>query len=386
MVGGFSKSCKERFLCELEFPRKLKAVNSGLPRLPSNVAVLVEDGHEVLIEKNAGKAAGMTNREYEDAGAQILPDMASVFGEAEMVLKVKEILPPEYDLLRDDHVLFTYIHSAIRPEETQVLLDANLVGIAYEDVMTDDGEFPLLTPMSEIAGEMGMLMGIHYMATTEGGNGVLIGGAPGVPPAKIAILGVGHVGIAAARYALGLGADVTLVDVDVDRLRKLRRSVFSNVKTLFSSSDNIRRLLPEVDMLVNAVKWKPGMRLVSREMLHLMKANALIVDIDCEPNGAIETCRFTTHDDPVYVEEGIRHYCVPNLPSAAAFTASHMLSNATLPYVREIAKKGVAAALQENHVLRRGLGFCKGRLTFKPTADAQKRPYTPAEEAVADLE
>ena len=353
---------------------------------PANVAVLVEDGNEVLLEKNAGDAARMSDAEYVKAGARIVPNIASAYGEAEMVLKVKEILPPEYDLLRGDHVLFTYIHSAIRPEQTQTLLDTGLIGIAYEDVMTDDGEFPLLTPMSEIAGEMGMLMGIHYMSATEGGNGVLIGGAPGVEPAKIAILGAGHVGISAARYAIGLGADVTLVDVDVDRLRHIRRSVFPTAKTLFSSSDNLRRLLPELDVLVNAVKWKPGMRLVSREMLHLMKPNSLIVDIDCEPNGAIETCRFTTHDDPVYVEEGIRHYCVPNLPSAAAFTASHMLSNATLPYVREIASKGAVAALRENHVLRRGLGFCKGLLTFKGTADAQNRPYTPPEEALKTVE
>lgn len=367
-------------------PKEIKDGEFRVAVTPSNVSVLVDAGNDVLIESNAGKAAGMTNTQYEDAGARILPDIATVYAEAEMVLKVKEILPPEYGLLRRDHVLFTYIHSAIRPEQTQVLLDIGLIGIAYEDVMTDDGEFPLLTPMSEIAGEMGMLMGIHYMATTEGGSGVLIGGAPGVPPAKIAILGAGHVGIGAARYALGLGADVTLVDVAIDRLRRIRQSVFPNVKTLFSNSDNIRRILPEIDMLVNAVKWKPGMRLVSREMLHLMKTNALIVDIDCEPNGAIETCRFTTHGDPVYVEEGVRHYCVANLPSAAAFTASHMLSNATLPYVREIATKGVVTALKENAALRHGLGFCKGRLTFKTTADAQKRPFTPAEEAISSIE
>ncbi|MEA1952262.1 MAG: alanine dehydrogenase, partial [Planctomycetota bacterium] len=349
---------------------------------PVGAETLVADGHCVLVETDAGAMAGLSDDDYRRAGAEILPDMASVYRRAEMLLKVKEILPAEFDLLEEKHIVFTYIHSATRPRETQVLLDKKVVGIAYEDVMSDDGQFPLLVPMSEIAGEVGMLMGIHYNMTTSGGLGVLPGGAPGVEPAKIAILGAGHVGIGAAKYALGLGAEVTILDVDLERMRQIRHTIFPAARTLYSNSANVKRILPQTDILVNAVKWKPGLTIVSREMLGLMRPKALIVDIDCEPGGAIETCRFTTHDDPVYEVDGVRHYCVPNLPSAVAQTASHSLSNAILPYVRQLANRGWLNALKENQELRRGLGFAKGYLTFKPTATAQNREYTTPERAL----
>jgi len=366
-------------------PREIKEAEYRVAMTPEGVGCLTTEGHQVLVETAAGRAAGFADEEYGTAGARIVPDPASLYAEAEMIVKVKEFLPPEFGLFREDQILFTYIHSAIRPEQTQSLLDAKVIGIAYEDVMTDDGCFPLLEPMSEIAGEVGLLMGVQYTMTIHGGNGLLVGGAPGVPPAKIAILGAGHVGLGAARYALGLGADVSLVDVNLARLREVRQTIFPNVKTLFSSPENLRQLLPEVDILVNAVKWTPGLVLVSREMLRLMKPNALVVDIDCEPNGAIETCRFTTHENPVFVEEGIRHYCVANLPSAVARTASQSLSNATLPYTRLLAIHGWHRALLENAALRRGLGFAKGLLTFKPTAEAQGRTYTTPEDALARL-
>ena len=363
-------------------PREIKEAEYRVAITPAGTETLVADGHCVLLETNAGAMAGITDDDYRRAGAEILPDMASVYRQADMILKVKEILSPEFDLLEEKHIVFTYIHSAIRREETQILLDKKVIGIAYEDVMTDDGQFPLLTPMSEIAGEVGMLMGIHYNMTTSGGLGVLPGGAPGVEPAKIAILGAGHVGIGAAKYALGLGADVTILDVDLDRMRQIRQTIFPNAQMLYSTPANIKHILPETDILVNAIKWTPGLTIVSREMLGLMRPKALIVDIDCEPEGAIETCRFTTHDDPVYEIDGVRHYCVPNLPSAVAQTASHSLSNATLPYVRQLAKLGWRNALMANKALRRGLGFAKGYLTFKPTATAQDREFTTPESAL----
>jgi len=369
----------------LGIPREIKDGEFRVSMTADGAAALVARGHHVLVETAAGQAAGMSDDDYLHAGARILPDIASVYREAEMIVKVKEILPPEYGLLRDGQILFTYIHSAIRPEMTQVLLDRNVIGIAYENVCTDAGRFPLLDPMSEIAGEVGLLMGAYHLFATNGGNGLLLGGAPGVPPAKAAVLGAGNVGLAAAKRAVALGADVTVLDINLDQLRKVRQYILPDVKTLFCNRANVERILPEIDMLVNAVKWVPGLTIVSRSMLKLMKRGALIVDIDCEPKGAIETCAFTTHDNPVFEVDGVRHYCVPNLPSAAAATASRSLVNATFRYVQELADKGWHRALLENASLRRGLSFAKGLLTFLPTAEAQKRPYTTPEEALRQL-
>ncbi len=363
-------------------PKEIKSGEYRVSLTPEGATRLVAAGHQVLVQTGAGTAAGMADKDYRAAGASILEDIATTYARAEMVLKVKEILPPEYDLLREDHTLFTYIHSANNPKQTQALLDAKLVAIAYEDVMTDNGDYPLLAPMSEIAGEVGMLMGVYHSFTTAGGSGRLIGGMPGVEPAKVVILGAGYVGTAAAKCALGLGADVTIIDIDVDRLRQIRNEIFPNVKTLYSSPENVARILPEVDILVNGVKRTPGLVIVSRDMLGLMKRDSLIVDIDCEPHGAIETCDYTTHEKPIFEVDGIRHCCIPNLPAAAAQTASVALTNVTLPYVLELAEKGWLEAVKSNRALRRGLGFAQGHLTFKPTAIAQNRPHTPAEEAI----
>jgi len=276
------------------------------------------------------------------------------------------------------------LHSANNPIETQALLEKKVVAIAYEDIVTDSGEAPLLTHMSEIAGEVGVIMDAYHMFTIAGGAGILIGGSADTPPAKVIILGAGRVGLGAARYAIGLGADVTLMDIDLNRLREVRLKVFPHAKTLFLNHHNIRALLPDLDLLINGVKWPPGAgdHIVTREMLQLMKKTALIVDISCDPAGAIETCRVTTHDDPVYEVDGIRHFCVDNLPSAVAHTSSTALCNASLPFVAEIAGKGWLTAVRENKSLRRALGFAFGHLAFKPTAEVQKRMYTPPEEVI----
>ena len=352
---------------------------------PPGVQVLTSAGHRVLVETGAGTGSGITDDAYRAAGAEIAPDAGTVFRQAEMVLKVKEILPPEYDLLREGQILFTYIHSAGNPEETQVLLDRKSVGIAFEDIVTDDGRAPLLTPMSEIAGEVGIIMGAYHMFTINGGGGgVLIGGAAGVEPAVVAIFGAGSVGLGAARYALGLGADVTILDIDLERLRDVRHRIFPKATTIFLNESNVRSLLPRVDLLVNAVKWPPrsDRHILTRDMLKLMKRDALIVDISCDPEGAVETCRLTTHDQPIYEVDGIRHFCVPNLPSAVARTSSSALCNSILPYVVEIATHGWLGAVKRNIPLRRGLGFALGYLTFRPAAEAQGRKYTSPESII----
>lgn len=362
-------------------PKEIKENEYRVSITPAGVEVLVSKGHEVIVETSAGFGSEFSDEAFKEVGADIVPDRNFVYERGKMILKVKEILPAEYDLLREGQIIFTYLHSANNPEETQVLLDKRVIAIAYEDMETDEGETPLLTPMSEIAGEVGLIMGAYYMFATNGGSGLLMGGAAGVEPARVAILGAGRVGLGAARYAVGLGADVTILDVDLDRLREVRQKIFLGVTTLFLNSYNVRSILPHVDLLINAVKWPPRTdhHIVTRDMLKIMKKSMLIVDISCDPAGAIETCVATSHDNPIYEVEGIRHFCVDNLPAAVARTSSHALCNTSLPYVVKIADKGWVCAIKEDTTLRRGLGFAFGYLTFKPTADVQNREYTPPE-------
>ena len=369
-------------------PREIKKNEHRVSITPPAVDALVSRGHQIIIETQAGAGSGISDADYTAAGANLAADARTVYQKAEMILKVKELFPQEFDFLREGQIIFTYIHSANNPEETQAFLDKKVIAIAYEDIVTDDGRCPLLTPMSEIAGEVGLLMGVYHMFTTSGGSGILIGGAVGSQPAKVAILGAGNVGIGAARYAVGLGADVTLLDIDLERLRDVRQTMLPGIKTVYLNQFNVRQMLPGIDLLINAVKWPPRSdeHIVTREMLKLMKTDSLIVDISCDPAGAIETCVPTSHDQPTYVVDGIRHYCVDNLPSAVAKTASDALSNASLPYVLKIADKGWPAAIKEDISLRRGLGFALGHLTFKPTAIAQNRPYTSAEEIIEMFE
>ena len=369
-------------------PREIKKNEHRVSITPPAVDALVSRGHQIIIETQAGAGSGISDADYTAAGANLAADARTVYQKAEMILKVKELFPQEFAFLREGQIIFTYIHSANNPEETQAFLDKKVIAIAYEDIETDDGRCPLLTPMSEIAGEVGLLMGVYHMFTTRGGSGILIGGAVGSQPAEVAILGAGNVGIGAARYAVGLGADVTLLDIDLERLRDVRQTILPGIKTVYLNQYNVRQILPGVDLLINAVKWPPQSddHIVTREMLKLMKTDSLIVDISCDPAGAIETCVPTSHDEPTYVVDGIRHYCVDDLPSAVSKTASDALSNASLPYVFKIADKGWLVAIKEDISLRRGLGFALGHLTFKPTAIAQNRPYTSAEEIIEMFE
>lgn len=351
--------------------------------VPGNVSRLVRSGHTVYVEKDAGLEAGFSNADYEKAGAVILDTAKEVYDSATLIIKVKEILPQEFDLLKEDHIIFTYIHSANRLPQTKALLDHKVVAFAYEDVKDDKGRYPLLEPMSILAGQTGLQVGLFHSFTTSCGSGKIVCGAPGVKPMKIVILGAGNVGLSAGKLACGLGADVVLMDTNLDRMRDIREYILPQAKTVFSNHDNIVEEIADADMVLNCVKWFPGLRLISRDMLKGMKPNSLIVDIDAEPDGAIETSRYTTHDDPVFVVDGIRHIGIPNLPSAVANTASAFLSNATIPYIAELAEKGWHQAACDNPFLICGLDFVKGLLTFKPTAEAFDLPYVDVHDALA---
>ncbi len=355
---------------KIALPKEIKSGEFRVAMIPSNVAKLVDAGHTVYVEKDAGAAAGYPDEEYVAAGAEIVATEKDCFDKAEMVVKVKEILPEEFGLLKEDQILFTYIHSSTRRAMTEEILGSKCIGFAMEDMMDDRGHFILLEPMSRIAGEIGFLYGLFYSQTIFGGLGKAINGSIGVKPMKVVIFGAGNVGVAAARLALGLNADVVLMDVDLLKLEDILANKLPNVRTCYSNKANITKEIKDADLVLNCVKWFPGLTLISKDMLEIMQPNAMIVDIDAEPGGAIESSRFTTHDDPVFVEKGIRHIGIPNLPSAVSNTASAALSNASIKYIKEIADKGWKKAAMEDKCLEYGLDFVKGYLTFKTTAEA----------------
>lgn len=367
-------------------PKEIKDGEFRIAITPSNVGVLIENNHKVLVETNAGNKAGFSDEDYKVSGAEIVYDSKEIYKRAELIVKVKEILPEEFNMLREDHIIMTYIHSANRLPQTEALLDNKVVAFAYEDVKDEYGEFPLLVPMSEIAGDVGLLVGVFYLSNINGGNGKLICGAPGIKNINIVIFGAGNVGLRAAKLAVGLGADVTLMDTNIRRMREIETSLLPEVKTLYSNKVNVIDAISTADLVINAVKWFPGLTIISRDMLKYMKPNSLIIDIDAEPGGAIETSQYSTHDNPIFVVDGIRHIGIPNLPSAVANTSSIALSNATISYVLEVANKGWMRAAKENKNLIHGLDFVKGLLTFKPTADAFNLKYTDVNEAIYKIE
>ncbi len=367
-------------------PKEIKEGEYRVSVTPGNVKVLTENNHKVLVETGAGFAGGFNDEEYIASGAEIICNRIELWSKAEMIVKVKEILPEEFEYLNENHIIMTYIHSANRLAQTRALLDSKAVAFAYEDVMDEKGEFPLLAPMSEIAGSVGLLTGVVNLFNTNGGSGKLVCGAPGVANAKIVIFGGGNVGLSAAKLAVGLGADVTIMDNDIERLRKINSYRLPEAKTIYSNKANVIEAISYADLVINAVKWFPGLTIVSRDMLKYMRPNTLIVDIDAEPGGAIETSKYSTHDEPVYVVDGIRHIGIPNLPGAVANTASIALSNATIPYIAEVADKGWIGAAKENKRLIHGLGFVKGLLTFRPTADAFNLQYVDVMEAISAFE
>ena len=358
-------------------PKEIKNNENRVGMTPAGVAELVRRGHEVSVQHTAGEGSGFSDDEYVEAGARILPTIEAVYRECDMIVKVKEPIEQEYGLVRKGQLLFTYFHFASEKELTEAMLKSGAVCLAYETVQLPNGSLPLLQPMSEVAGRMATLNGAYYLQKTQGGKGKLISGVPGVSPAKVLVLGGGVVGEAAARMAAGLGADVTIADISLPRLRQLDIETPANVHTLYSSEHNIRELLPTVDIVVGSV-LVPGDKtphLITREMLKLMEPGTVLVDVAIDQGGCFETSRPTTHSDPVYTEEGIIHYCVANIPGAIPNTSTLALTNATLKYAVALADKGWQQACKDDEALAKGLNIMEGRVTFKPVADLYGLPF-----------
>ncbi len=362
--------------------KEIKESEYRVAAIPSAVLELVRDGQEVFVEHDAGLGSGYTDEEYANAGAVIMDQAADIWDQVDMIYKVKEIFPEEFQYLRDDLIIFTYIHSNAHKEQTLALMDSGCTSIAYEDVSDDKGEWPLLSPMSELAGKGGFLAALHFSQTIQGGPGKLLANVCGVPTPVITIIGCGHSGVAACELAAAFGNRVNVLDVNADAMQKAKEIMPDNVSFLYSNRENLVNCLKESDVVMNCILW-PKTRtdhLIYREDLALMKPGSMIVDVACDDAGAVETCRSTTHKDPVYYEEGILHYCVDNIPSAFAQTASVTLCNATLPFARAIAKKGAVQALKDDPHLLRGLTTYDHKLTLLETAEKLDLPYTdPAE-------
>lgn len=365
-------------------PKEIKPYEYRVACDPNGVRELVDNGHTVLIEKNAGRGSGFFDEDYEKQGGKIVDSPAELYKKAELIYKVKEIFPEEFEFLREEQIIFTYIHSNAFVEQTDAMIEKKIIGIAYEDVDDKDGEFPLLKPMSKIAGKGGFIAALNFSQTIHGGKGILLSRIEGVRTPEITIIGAGNSGIGAAELAAAFGNKVTILDIDINRLEEAKKTLPENVEFLYSDRNNLEMCLKRTDVLMNCILWPKWRKdhLVYRDMLKLMKEGALIVDVSCDEEGAIETCRATSHDDPIYEIDGIRHYCVDNIPSAFAQTSTKTLCNATLPYLLEIANKGIEKALIDNKYLRRGLSFYKGKLTLEETGRKQNRPYITPEEAL----
>ena len=365
-------------------PKEIKDHEDRVGLVPSSVAELVRHGHEVLIQAGAGLGAGLEDALYVAAGARIVPSADEIFRDAEMIVKVKEPLAPERKKLRAGQVLFTYLHLAPDREQTRELLQSGVTGIAYETVTSPIGTLPLLTPMSEIAGRLAPQVGAHYLESTFGGRGVLLGGVPGVPPADVVVLGGGVSGTHAAAIALGMGASVTVVDRSAEVLRRIAVQL-PGARTIFSTHDALVQVVRRADLLIGAV-LVPGAaapKLVTRDMVKTMKTGTVLVDIAIDQGGCSETSKPTTHSDPVYVVDGVTHFCVTNMPGAVSRTSTFALNNATLPFVLALADKGWRRAIVEDPHLRNGLNVHAGKLTCKPVAEAQGLAYTAPEQLAA---
>ena len=362
--------------------KEIKAEENRVCMTPAGVEIMRQNGHEVLVEKNAGKGSGFNNKTYADAGAEIVNTPKEIFKRAKMVMHVKEPLPPEYDLIRKDQIIFTYLHLAAAEELTQVLIKSGSISIAYETIQKADGSLPLLTPMSEVAGRMAIQQGAKYLEMAQGGHGVLLGGVPGVDPGTVVIIGGGIVGTNAAKMACGLGAKVYILDMNLERLRYLSDVMPSNCFLLMSKPTTVRRLIKEADVVVGAVLI-PGAkapRLITRKMLKTMKRGAVLVDVAIDQGGCFETSKATTHGEPIYTVDGVVHYCVANMPGAVPKTSTLALTNATLPYAVEIANLGWKRAMQQNPEIKPGANVVKGKVTYEGVAEAFGLKYTPIDQ------
>jgi alanine dehydrogenase len=364
-------------------PKEIKNNENRVALTPAGVNQFVSAGHKVLIEKDAGIGSGFSNEDYAQAGAEIIEEAAEVWAQAEMIMKVKEPLPSEYDYFRENLILFTYLHLAAEPALTKALKEKGVIAIAYETVQVGR-TLPLLTPMSEVAGRMSVQIGAQFLEKTKGGKGILLAGVPGVNRGKVTIIGGGVVGTNAAKMAIGLGADVTIIDLSADRLRQLDDIFGNQIKTLMSNPYNIANAVRESDLLIGAVLI-PGAKapkLVTEEMVKTMSPGSVIVDVAIDQGGIVETSdHVTTHDNPTYVKHGVVHYAVANMPGAVPRTSTLALTNVTVPYALQIANKGVLKAIADNPALKLGVNVAKGEITYEAVARDLGYNYVPVESA-----
>jgi alanine dehydrogenase len=365
-------------------PKEIKSSENRVALTPAGAFELNKRGHKVYVQTTAGEGSGFPDSEYVQAGAEILPDIESVYAIAEMIMKVKEPIASEYSLIRENQLLFTYFHFASYEPLTMAMIASKAICLAYETVELPDRSLPLLTPMSEVAGRMAIQEGAKYLEKPVKGRGVLLGGVPGVAPGKVLILGGGVVGTQAARMAAGLGAQVTLLDVSMPRLRYLSDVMPANVTTLFSNEYTVRSLVREHDLIIGAVLI-PGAKaphLVTRDMLKTMRPGTVIVDVAVDQGGCVETCQPTTHENPTYIIDDVVHYCVANMPGAVPYTSTLALTNATLPYAIQLANKGWKQACIDSKDLRLGLNIVKGEVVYKGVSDAFGLPYKSVDEVL----
>ncbi|MFN0158578.1 MAG: alanine dehydrogenase [Bacteroidota bacterium] len=366
-------------------PKEIKTNENRVALVPVGAETLRKHGHKVLVEAGAGIGSGFSDDAFKGAGAEVVKTPAEVYERSDMIMKVKEPLPPEYNLIRSGQIVFTYFHFASGRELTEAMMKSHCVAIAYETVQRVDGSLPLLIPMSEVAGRMAPQEGAKYLEKTMGGRGVLLAGVPGTEPADVVVIGGGIVGTNAAKIAAGLGARVTILDNNLYRLRYLDDVMPRNVVTMMSNPYNIRKTTMHADITIGAVLI-PGAKaphLVTRDMLKDMKAGSVIIDVSVDQGGCVETCKPTTHENPTYVIDGVVHYCVANMPGAVPFTSTVALTNATLSYAVEIANKGYKEAVRTNNEIKLGLNMIAGKITYKGVADAFGFSYTPVDSVLS---
>ncbi len=368
--------------------KEIKTEENRVCMTPAGVEVMRQHGHEIMLEKGAGVASGFADADYAQAGAQIQDAPREIFKRAEMILRVKEPQPSEYNLLQEGQIYFAYLHLATSEQVTRNLMKGGVIAIAYETIQKADGSLPLLIPSSEVSGPMAIQEGAKYLEMAQGGHGVLLGGVPGVDSGTVLIIGGGVVGLSAAKMACGLGANVYVLDTDLDRLRYMSDVMPSNCFTSMSNPTTIRDLLPKADVVVGAVLVPGGLVpiLVTRDMLQSMKKGAVMIDVAIDQGGCFETSKETTHSSPTYIVDGIVHYAVSNMPGALPRTSSMALTNATLPYALEIADKGWQSAMQENPEIKCGANVVKGQVTYKGVADALNIEYKPIEKLLANIQ
>lgn len=363
-------------------PKEIKDKENRIAMTPAGVMALKKRGHQVLVQSSGGLGSGFSDEEYLSAGAEIVDDPAEIYRRAEMIVKVKEPLPQEYDMLRPEQILFTYLHLAAEPKLAENLLRKKVMGIAYETIELEDGSLPLLAPMSEVAGRMSVQIGAQFLEKVYGGKGILLGGVPGVPPAEVTIIGGGVVGLNAAKMAVGLGADVTVLDINAERLRYLDDMFQGRVKTVISNEFTIWQSVTRADLVIGAVlqTGKRAPKLVTEEMVRSMQPGSVIVDVAVDQGGCVETIdRVTTHSDPVYEKYGVLHYAVANIPGIVPRTSTLALTNSTLPYIVKLADLGLDA-IKKDAAFAKGVNTYQGYITHKGVADSLNMEYVPLEE------